>query len=145
MKRRRRKRLTRRLFAAIIQGDALRVRAALRSGAGPRWADAEGTTALYEAAVSGRTAIVRLLLEAGAPPDAESHGVGADGTPLCAAACWGYTETVRELLAHGADPNLREDGGAGRSPLDWADRGPHPETAALLTSAGAVRHDVSFP
>ncbi|MFF7889473.1 ankyrin repeat domain-containing protein [Streptomyces sp. NPDC007896] len=49
-----------------------------------------------------------------------------------------HTETVRELLAHGADPNLREDHGAGWSPLDWALNGPHPETADLLTVAGAT-------
>ena len=83
-------------------------------------------------------AALGLLLDAGASPDAESGGVGAEGTPLCAAACWGHTETVRELLAHGADPRLREDQGAGLSPLDWANAGPHPETAALLIAAGAA-------
>ncbi|MEV7523530.1 ankyrin repeat domain-containing protein [Streptomyces sp. NPDC091371] len=138
MKRRRQKMLSRHLFEAIVKNDALRVRAALRAGADPRRAEAGGTTPLYEASVSGRTGIVRLLLEAGAPPDAESRGIGAEGTPLCAAACWGEADTVRELLAHGADPNLREDDGAGRSPLDWANAGPHPETVAVLTAAGAV-------
>ncbi|WP_053690942.1 ankyrin repeat domain-containing protein [Streptomyces sp. WM6372] len=144
MKRRRQKKLSRRLFAAIMQSDVPRVRAALRAGADPHRPDTGGTTPLYEAAVSGRTQIVRLLLEAGVSPDAESRGVGAEGTPLCAAACWGDAETVRELLAHGADPNLREDDGAGRSPLEWANDGPHPETAALLTSAGALGPAVPF-
>ncbi|MFJ3176697.1 ankyrin repeat domain-containing protein, partial [Streptomyces roseus] len=138
MKQRRQKKLSRHLFTAIMQSNAFRARAALRPGADPNRADAEGTTPLYEAAVGGRTEIVRLLLEAGASPDAESRGIGADGTPLCAAACWGYVDTVRELLAHGADPDLREEDGAGRSPLDWANNGAHPETAALLTSSGAV-------
>lgn len=38
----------------------------------------------------------------------------------------------------GADPNLREDHGTGWAPLDWANNGPHPETAALLNTAGAT-------
>ncbi|MFE0375251.1 ankyrin repeat domain-containing protein [Streptomyces inhibens] len=138
MNQRRRKKLTRHLFEAILLGDTARVKALLRAGADPERADSEGTTPLYEASVNGEAAIARLLLVAGASPDTESSGLGSEGTPLCAAACWGHTETVRELLAHGADPNLHEDHGTGRSPLDWANDGPHPETAALLITAGAT-------
>lgn len=137
MNRRRQKKLTGRLFEAVLGDDAIGVAGLLRAGADPRRADREGTTPLYEAAVNGRTAIARLLLAAGAPPDAESSGTGAEGTPLCAAACWGHTDVVRELLAHGADPSLREDQGTGWSPLRWAENGPHPDTAELLTAAGA--------
>ena len=137
MNRRRQKKLSRRLFGAIQAGDTAVVTAVLRSGADPERADGEGTTPLYAAAVNGEAAIAGLLLAAGASPDIESSGIGAEGTPLCAAACWGHTDTVRELLAHGADPNVREDRGTGWSPLDWAANGPHPETAALLTAAGA--------
>ncbi|WP_327281206.1 MULTISPECIES: hypothetical protein [unclassified Streptomyces] len=75
MNQRRRKKLSRHLSTAIMQSNALRVRAALRTGADPQGADADGTTPPYEAAVSGRAEIVRLLLEAGAPPDGESRGV----------------------------------------------------------------------
>ncbi|REK87836.1 ankyrin repeat domain-containing protein [Streptomyces inhibens] len=138
MNQRQRKKLSRHLFEAILMGDTARVKALLRSGADPERADSEGTTPLYAASVNGEAAIARLLLVAGASPDTESSGLGSEGTPLCAAACWGHTETVRELLAHGADPNLHEDHGTGRSPLDWANDGPHPETAALLTTAGAT-------
>ncbi|MEE1941700.1 ankyrin repeat domain-containing protein [Streptomyces sp. TRM 70361] len=76
-------------------------------------------------------------MEAGASPGTESSGPGSEGTPLCAAACRGHTATVRELLAHGADPDLREDQGAGWSPLDWADNGPHPDITEILRAAGA--------
>ncbi|MFK0025023.1 ankyrin repeat domain-containing protein [Streptomyces sp. NPDC090798] len=138
MNQRRQKKLSHHLFAAIPVGDTARVKAVLRAGADPERADSEGTTPLYEASVNGEVEIARLLLAAGACPDTESRGLGADGTPLCAAACWGHTETVRELLAHGADPNLREDHGTGWSPLGWALHGPHPETADLLTIAGAT-------
>ncbi|MEU1404901.1 ankyrin repeat domain-containing protein [Streptomyces sp. NPDC005728] len=138
MNQRRRKKLSRHLFAAALVGDTARVKTLLRSGVDPEQGDSEGTTPLYLASVNGEAEIVRLLLAAGASPDTESSGVGSEGTPLCAAACWGHTETVRELLVHGADPNLREDRGTGRSPLDWALAGPHPETVELLTRAGVV-------
>ena len=139
MKQRRQKKLSRRLFGATAVGDAGVVRAVLRAGADPGRADSEDTTPLYAASVNGEAAIVRLLLEAGALPDTESSGIGAEGLPLCAAACWGHTDAVRELLAHGADPNVREDHGTGRSALEWAHSGPHPETVALLTEAGATK------
>ncbi|MET8330211.1 ankyrin repeat domain-containing protein [Streptomyces sp. NPDC005181] len=143
MNQRQRKRLSRHLGEAVVRGDTTRVKALLRAGADPERADSEGTTPLYVASVNGQAEIARLLLVAGACPDTESSGLGSDGTPLCAAACWGYTETVRELLAHGADPDLHEDHGTGRSPLDWAIGGPHPETAALLITAGATPHGQS--
>ncbi|UQA97183.1 ankyrin repeat domain-containing protein [Streptomyces halobius] len=139
MNQRRQKKLTRRLFNAILMGDTAVVKAVLRAGIAPNKPDSAGTTPLYLASVTGEADIARLLLKAGASPDTESSGgFGSEGTPLCAAACWGYTETVRELLAHGADPNRREDHGTGRSSLDWANEGPHPETAELLTAAGAT-------
>ncbi|MFI9581530.1 ankyrin repeat domain-containing protein [Streptomyces sp. NPDC052236] len=138
MNQRQQKKLSRRLFEAILEGDTAVVKAVLRAGFNPQRANSEGTTPLYEASVNGEAEIARLLLAAGASPDTESSGIGAEGTPLCAAASWGHTETVRELLAHGADPNVREDHGTGRSPLDWANHGPHPETAAVLTTAGAT-------
>ncbi|MFG2289119.1 ankyrin repeat domain-containing protein [Streptomyces sp. NPDC048595] len=138
MNRRKRKKLTRRLFGAILGRDTARVAALLRAGADPEHASPEGTTPLYQASVNGSAGIARLLLVAGAAPDTESSGLGSEGTPLCAAACWGYTAAVRELLAHGADPNLREDHGTGRSALDWANDGSHAETAALLIAAGAT-------
>ncbi|MGW9395567.1 ankyrin repeat domain-containing protein [Streptomyces sp. DSM 116494] len=138
MNRRQQKKLSRRLFDAALVGDIAGVKAALRAGADPERRDGEGATPLYAACVNGDAEIARLLLTAGASPDTESGGLGSDGTPLCAAACWGHAETVRALLAHGADPNLREDHGTGRSPLDWANGGPHPETAGLLIAAGAT-------
>ncbi|MFF9898076.1 ankyrin repeat domain-containing protein [Streptomyces longispororuber] len=138
MNERKRKKYSRRLFEATLEGDSSRVRALLRAGIDPGRPDSEGTTPLYEASVTGRAGVARVLLQAGADPNAESAGLGAEGTPLCAAACWGHTATVRELLAHGADPNLREDGGTGWSPLDWAHEGPHPETVDVLVAAGAV-------
>ncbi|MFE2941570.1 ankyrin repeat domain-containing protein [Streptomyces sp. NPDC059255] len=121
-----------------MTGDARSTKALLRSGASPERRNSDGTTPLYLASVQGEAEIARVLMEAGASPDTESSGPGSEGTPLCAAACWGHTETVRQLLAHGADPNLREDHGTGMSPLEWADNGPHPDTAEILRAAGAL-------
>lgn len=137
MKQRQQKKLSHRLFEAILSGDSRRAKTLLRSGASPERRNTDGTTPLYLASVQGEAEVARLLMAAGASPDAESCGPGSEGTPLCAAACWGHTATVRELLAHGADPNLREDHGAGWSPLDWADHGPHPDIVELLRAAGA--------
>lgn len=138
MNQRRRKKLTRRLFAAIREGDTTAVQPLLRAGIDPNRPDSGGTTPLYEASVNGQPETARLLLLAGATPNAESTGPGADGTPLCAATSWGHTETVRTLLTHGADPNLPEDDGTGWTPLKWAHHGPHPETADLLIASGAA-------
>ncbi|MFE1774672.1 ankyrin repeat domain-containing protein [Streptomyces sp. NPDC059008] len=143
MNQRKRKKLTRRLFGAIWLRDTARVATLLRAGADPQRADYGGTTPLYQASVNGSAEIARLLLAAGAAPDTESAGLGSEGTPLCAAACWGHTATVRELLAHGADPNLREDHGTGRTPLDWANDASHAETAALLVAAGATAREAT--
>ncbi|MFK4103798.1 ankyrin repeat domain-containing protein [Streptomyces sp. NPDC019531] len=137
MKQRQQKKLSHRLFEAILAGDAGSAKTLLRSGASPEPRNTDGTTPLYLASVQGEAELARLLMEAGASPDTESSGPGSEGTPLCAAACWGHTAAVRELLAHGADPNLREDHGAGWSPLDWADNGPHLDTAEILRAAGA--------
>lgn len=137
MKQRQQKKLSRRLVAAVLTGDVRSTKALLRSGTSPEKGNGDGTTPLYLASVQGEAETARVLMEAGASPDKESGGLGSEGTPLCAAACWGHTETVRQLLAHGADPNLREDQGTGLSPLEWADRGPHPDTAEILRAAGA--------
>ncbi|MET9729576.1 ankyrin repeat domain-containing protein [Streptomyces sp. NPDC006458] len=138
MNRRGRKKSARRLVTAALLGRADEVRTLLRSGADPNAPDPDGTTPLYQASVQGGTEIVRLLLAAGADPDTES-GHGSEGTPLCAAACWGHTPTVRALLTGGADPSLREDGGMGLTPLEWARRGPCPETVAVLEAAAGGR------
>ncbi|MFG2827053.1 ankyrin repeat domain-containing protein [Streptomyces sp. NPDC048434] len=130
--------LAQRLITAVYEDEVRQVDALLRQGASPSTPHPDGETPLYLAAVGGRTDIVRLLLEAGASPDAESRGEpGSEGLPLCAAACWDHAEVVRELLAHGADPNLREDDGTSYSALMWAATGGHHRTVRLLLEAHA--------
>ncbi|MEV0848009.1 ankyrin repeat domain-containing protein [Streptomyces sp. NPDC049954] len=138
MNRRTRKKLVQRLVEAAMFGEPADVRRLLAAGAPAESADRDGTTPLYAASVHGAAESAVLLLAAGAQPGTESAGVGAEGTPLCAACAWGHEDTVRVLLGHGADPNQREDHGSGNSPLYWASSGPYPGTVAVLRAAGAV-------
>lgn len=76
---------------------------------------------LHAAAASGRAALVKLLLEHGAPPDARQQ---MGWTALHEAARNGNAEMAQALLAHGADPNLANDEG---------------KTAAMLAEAQGHR------
>ena len=82
---------------------------------------------LHAAAAGSHTAIVQLLLEAGADPNAVQQD---SFRPLHAAAQNGNADLVRLLLAHGADPALSD--ALGRTPRDLAAQGGYDEVAALL-------------
>jgi hypothetical protein len=82
---------------------------------------------LHAAAAGDHVNIVRLLLEAGADPNATQQD---SFRPLHSAAQNGNAEIVRLLLANGADPALTTD--QGRTPRDLALEGGHEEVAALL-------------
>jgi ankyrin repeat protein len=69
----------------------------------------------------------RVLLEAGADPNAQRQG---GFTPLHEAVLTGNAKLARLLLAHGANPHLSDD--EGDSPLQLAHTGLHPELIALL-------------
>ena len=85
------------------------------------------TTPLHAAARTGREAVVRLLLQAGAAVDQARD----DGwTPLYVAAQNGHEVVVRQLLAAGADRARRMV--AGDTAADVAQRNGHPEVAAML-------------
>jgi len=83
--------------------------------------------ALNAAAAGGHTAIVALLLDAGAESDAPQHG---GWTPLMSAAANGDAATLDVLLEHGADPRVRADDGGDAAAL--ADQRSHPELAERL-------------
>lgn len=130
-----RKKLQRRLMHSVMFGELGQVARALRSGADPTLADPDHGLPLYQASLYGRADVVRLLVRAGADPNAPSTGLGSDGLPLCAAACWGRTEAVVALLAAGADPDAREDDGEGYTAAQWAAQGGWTETLAVLQAA----------
>ena len=64
--------------------------------------DANNTTALHFAVMSGHASTVRLLLEAGADPNIRSIHFDAYGTPLEIARGIGNEEIAEILLQHGA-------------------------------------------
>ena len=68
--------------------------------------DSDKRTALYLAAVMGRTDVVKVLLEHGANPNlADKYG----RTALHAAAREGDANMVSELLKHGANPKKKDE------------------------------------
>lgn len=111
------------------------VKAPLERGAKPSVSSRDqGFAPLHSAVATDAGAataeIVRLLLEAGADPNAKSH---EGGTPLHSAAFTGDLEIAELLLAYGADPNATDP--KGLTPLDVARDRRNVEVAALLHHA----------
>jgi ankyrin repeat protein len=101
------------LNMATATCDERTVRLLLERGADPARANAPGWTPLHQAAYVGLPKLAGILLDAGAPADAEARGEG--GTPLIVALFWGHAQTA-ELLAErgGVHPeNLRAAAGLG--------------------------------
>jgi ankyrin repeat protein len=103
---------------AVRRADAAAVRKTLhadRSLANAR--DSGGATALMHAALLGGPDVMRLLLDAGADPNAKNR---RNATALL----WAVTDAgaVRLLLEHGADPNIKSI--EGRTPLYLASTEP---------------------
>ncbi len=89
--------------------------------------------AMQLAAETGNTAIIQMLLNAGA--DVESPN--AEGqTALMSVARTGNVEAAKLLLKHGAKVNAAEKFG-GQTALMWAAARRHPEMVELLASKGA--------
>jgi len=93
----------------------------------------------YPCEHEGRTACVRLLLEAGASPNAlgepEPAEPEATYVPLHAAVLRGLLDVSKELINAGADVNARPSGIA---PIDCAAFAGHVDCVALLLSKGAL-------
>ncbi len=119
------------LMWASRAGHVPVVKALLEGGAGLDVRDrhVNGWTALIHAIHKGQNEVARLILEAGADPNARVDG-GA--TALMFAAAYGNTAMVRALLEKGADPYAEGTGGVtalwnavgGGAIFDFTD-GPH--------------------
>ena len=153
------------LLAAVQNGDATAVRAALAGGTDVSRPAADGTTALHWAARLDLPDLADLLLEAGADATAanafgvtplalaavngsaamldtllragaDPNAPGAGGeTALLTAARAGRADAVRTLVAHGADVDAAQQ--AGQTPLMWAAAEGHIEPLQALLDAGA--------
>ena len=112
------------LFQAIRTGNIVQISRALDSGISARAIDGNGTPALMSATSFCDAAVVKLLLDRGADPNATNK---AGATALM----WAIPELtkVKLLVARGANVNARS-GDLGRTPLLVA--AGYPNTADIL-------------
>jgi ankyrin repeat protein len=129
---------------AALKGDEVRVRTLLDLD--PSLANrpseyityyAGSGTPLKNAAMAGRMAIVKLLLEKGADPNLPEEGIAPMGHALHSAAVYNHIEIVKLLLEHGAHPNVPIESSADTltAALERGDKA----MINLLCSYGAAR------
>lgn len=92
-----------------------------------------GVTALMDAAYTGETDAVRLLIKEGA--DVNATAVSLQTTPLIYAAEKGYNDVVQILIEAGANTNAKADWGF--TPLLAASQYAHHEVVKTLLDAGS--------
>lgn len=102
------------LCIAAAKGDLAKIKSLLDGwwfidGENPNEANKYGATALMHAADNGHAEVAKVLLVAGANPNATVNDFGY--TALMAAAEKGHPEVVKILLAAGANPNAAADDG----------------------------------
>ena len=118
------------LAAFFKRPEAVRALLELRADVHPASRNG-GFTALHSAVADDEgTAtkdIARMLLDAGADPNARS---ASGGTPLHTAAFTGNIPVIQMLLTAGGDPDIADN--KGHTPLDTARERHHSEAAALL-------------
>jgi ankyrin repeat protein len=104
----------------------------LKNGADVRLAarNAQKVTALHAGASRGGAEIVKMLLEAGADPNAKQE---RGFVPLHSAAANGNVAVVDLLLKHGARADAKADDG--KTPADMAAEGGHKDLAGRLRRA----------
>jgi hypothetical protein len=122
------------LVRAIDHSDAKKVRALIRQGAAVNETGnvpfGGNEFPIVLAAAKGNLAIVDMLLEAGARPNACCC---ACVTPLHRAIAGGHGPVVKRLLEGGADPQIPYEGKM--SPLELAKRAGNPELVRLIEDA----------
>jgi ankyrin repeat protein len=134
----------REFFAAVEQGDAVKVREFLKKNSAAATAfDNRGETALHLAAQGDHADVVKLLLAAGADPNARStHALGESALHVSARQQRGRSRgratsnVMRLLIAAGAQINL-PDTREGSTPLHQALHSWNLENAELLLKLGA--------
>ena len=125
------------LHSAVLAGNAEIVSLLLQRGAAVDAKDGKGRTPLYTFAVSGgrNIEIAKLLLAAGADPNAESAREDDSQTALQCAAATGDLELSKLLLASGA--NVNHQSALGDTPLHQAVFDNRLNVAVLLIESGA--------
>ncbi len=118
---------------AAMRRDVATLRASLAAGAEVNAAHGDGMTGLHWAARNGDAEAARVLLDAGADPEAVTR-VGRH-TPLHVASTFGGASVVGSLLEAGSDANATTTTGA--TPLHFAATSGSAEAVALLLDHGA--------
>jgi ankyrin repeat protein len=127
------------LFAAQV-GDATSASLLLRAGANVNDTAADGNSALVLATFAGHTEVARVLIDAGADPNAAGAGYSA----LHAAALRGDLATVKALLAKGAnpDPLITKGSPVRRFGSQWALPTPFTGATPLFVAATYVELEI---
>ncbi len=102
------------LLTAAREGDVKAIKKLLAAGTRVDAKNQTDVTALFVAALFGRTDTAKLLIEKGA--DIKTAKGGDGSTALHAAAFFCHTDTVKLLLKKGADANIRNQ--RSETPLD---------------------------
>lgn len=131
------------LTVAALCGRVEVVESLLAAAVLPNRHDACGWTALVAAASSGKSAVARMLLKAGADPSLAARQGSWSRTPLLAAVIRGDEQLVAVLLQAGADANATTP--QGRTPLMFAATFGRADLVRSLIRGGAsaCRRDAS--
>lgn len=125
------------VFQTVREGDRAALAAFVRAEPGVvGWRDSLGYTPLHWAAATSDDGEVRLLLGAGADPNARNH---RGQTPLHVAAMSQIRcgdALMKSLIAGGADVNAADEGGV--TPLEFAQRMDRSDLSQTLLAAGAA-------
>jgi len=105
--------LTQKLLVAAFDGEVAEIGKLLDAGVPVAAHDANGTTALSEAASGGCAEAVQLLLERRSDPNSRGE---FQRTPLWRSAYAGHEDLISVLLEGGCDPRLYDD--QGQAPVD---------------------------
>ena len=124
--------LNRDLLAAAYDADDDAGAKALKKGADPNAADADGRSALFLAAATDAKELVRVLIHGGAEVDKADN---AGTTPLGIAAYNGFLEVVNTLLEQKVDINHRNK--VGVTAIYGAAKMGHKKIVELLMARGA--------
>ena len=116
-----------RFLSAAYEGDVSTVNELLEEGVPVDCVGEHDTTALFHAAVSNRTDVIRLLLQNGANANKQGR---FGNTPLHRAAVGNSTETIAVLVEHGASINIENNNGD--KPIDYARRWKHEAAVRML-------------
>ena len=118
------------IHKAAFDGDIEAVKKHLAAGANVNALDSSRQTPLHHAVNLNKKETAEFLIAKGADLNAIDD---AGWTPLHLAAFFGMNEIAKLLIAKGADVNVKN---SGKTPLDWAIKQNHTETADLLRKHG---------